>query len=204
MSLPLPVVPNGFWGGIRMNMDGANILNTFGFLQVGAGSTPATVAAAIASAMATAWPTRMNATFPTSLHYSEAFMYPLGDPTLPAAVATMTGGGNAGATQAPDQVCALVTHVTGVRGRGRNGRTYLVVPTSSDIQSDGKTLSGSYVTAVGTALSNFLSDVAASVNGSTTAVIEPAILSRTHAAMNPIVFSTTQTIIATQRRRLIR
>jgi hypothetical protein len=204
VSGALPIVTGGFWGGIKATLDGVPILNTFAWKQTSAVPAGQAKASTIAHEMAATWPTTLKAVSNVNFQVQEAFCYSLENPTTPAAVEAMTGAGAIADDEASDQVAVLIKHQIAVRGKGRQGRTYLCVGGLHKLNNDGRTITPSYVSDVQTAWEAFVIGVQNGVFGLDGATIAFGVMSRKFATVTPRINSVVESVIATQRRRLHR
>jgi hypothetical protein len=110
-------------------------------------------------------------------------------------VADTTAGNRAGLSLATNAACALWKWNGGTRSRSSRGRTYFGPIAESDINSDGRTLVGQTITDMNQAQTNFRNTLQS--NNFTLCVV-----SRTLQQGFDVTQSTTESVIATQRRRI--
>lgn len=161
------------------------------------------------TAVSNAYKTRFQSISTTVVSYTQAqaSLFLAGNQLLPSIVAmTGTGSGTAGAGQTQNQ-CAVVSWQTGVYWRGGKPRTYL--PFVDDgLFTGARTLTGAAVTSIGTAATNFKSDVNAVTSGAITGTQLGFVSFRSGNAdrVPPVFFAHTGVKIhprlGTQRRRL--
>lgn len=143
MSIPLPVIPNVYYGYVYGTYQGRKTGNIFAFRDaLSAGSSGAAVAsaAAVADALQTAWHTNMQPRYPGAYTGVTARVYALGFPTVPPSFATASGTGSAGGDVAAFPTAAVVKHSVFRRGKGSQSHSLISPVMDDEISSDGTSL----------------------------------------------------------------
>lgn len=192
-SMPQLVIPNAFQVSIEAITGGRNITNVIGV------TNPAGTAAGAAAAVKAAWEatlgpiSRLSGLIVMSNYHAVDLSSSSGTIVdVPSTTAGKIVSGNALATRA---ACALVKWNGSTRNRSSRGRLYYGPIMESDINPDGATLVAGAQTAIDATFTVF-------ANSLSSAGYPLAVLSRKLSTAYPITTHSTETTIATQRRRI--
>lgn len=187
------VIPGCGQVAIEMTCSGQPVWNVI-HLNIGATTDPpATILAAVKTNWEkTSGPLKQRTTALTMVgyHYTDLRSTTGAVGFLGSTVA----GANAGALSTMASA-ALVKLSTGTRSRSQQGRLYHGPLAENQINTDGRTLDGTFATALGTAYTTFLNDM-------NTSGWPWAIASRKLLSFSEVDTASPASVIATQRRRL--
>jgi len=204
--VPLPTLPNVYYGHLSMTYSGLPSGNVFTFLSSAAGPdgpTDFAYAQTIADLLCTAWNSEMIPLYPVGVSGTSSKVYPLGHPLLPAAVGSASAAGANGADVAPVSAAAVIRHAVQRRGRGSQSHSAISPLPLGGVTSDGKSVAAGAVSNLTTSFENF---IAAVISGFTTAhsgiTIDYVQLSKKGAgATYPILSSNCESLLGTERSR---
>jgi len=203
--VPLPVLPGVYYARVHGTFEGLPSTNILSFkLTPAPGSLleDSNNADIVATRIATNWVSFATSAYSTSYTAGEVTCYPLGSPTLPAAVATMSAAGGFSAPLIATSTAALISHKVIRRGRGSQGRTFITPLENSLITADGKSLTNTYQGLLQTAWDTFISTTISDIGAATgDAVLYGQVSKKGAGAFYPIVGSTVESTLSTQRRR---
>jgi hypothetical protein len=186
------VIPNIYRASVEMVVGSQSVVNVFGIRGSSAGQE-----AAVNTALRTAWKIASGplAYLPSALTCVQFKTMDLSSLTGGINVIADTTAGSNGGSISTMSSCALIQWNGGNRSSSSRGRLYLGPLTEVAINTDGRTLVGGQVTNINTAITNFKNSITAS--GFTLCVI-----SRKHSTTTDVTSFTTESVIASQRRRI--
>lgn len=209
MPVPLPTLPGVYYCYVYMTFQGRRVGSTFAFKAASPPPDEDTDAAwsqFIANALPPAWNTDMLPRYPTAVSGTDARVYALGHPVLPAATAHTTGAGAAGGGIAAVSAAAVIRHTVRRRGRGSQGHTAVSPLLIAEIDNSGQNVTVAFQTNVTADFENFIAAVQASWNTNVpTTGLAYVQLSRVGAgATYPILSSAVELLLGTERSRTAR
>lgn len=185
------VVPDTYLVSINATSGGQNITNVVGIRKAFSGAD------LVAAAVETAWiqtggPIKLMNNGYQMKDVSAMF---LGQADGEVVTKVSTAVGASTGTKSTNAACALVSYGGGSRSRTSKGRLYFGPIGESDINTDGRTLAASSITAMTAAFNAFK-------NSLTTGGFEWVVVSRKLQTAATIQAISVQAVIATQRRRI--
>lgn len=183
------IIPKCFIVAIKGISGGQEIVNVIGVRDENAG------AASIANAVLAAWKVANGPLFrlPTTYQMLEVKAMDIRSADGQVFTAPDTSQAPGAGALATNGSCALITFGNGSRQKSTRGRMYFGPLRENDINADGRTL---------TTPSNFTSALTNFKTALETPGREWVILSRKNSSASPVQVIQTQTVIATQRRRI--
>lgn len=206
MPTPLPTLAGVYYCYVFMTFQTRRVGSTFTFKT---SSPPADEATDlqwsqfIADALPVAWNTEMIARYPTGTAGTDARVYALGHPLLPAATAHVTGAGAQSGAVAAVSAAAVIGHQVRRRGRGSQGHTAISPLCIAEIDGGGTTVTDAFVTNVTEDFENFIADVQAAwaVNVPATGLAYVQLSRVGSGATYPIESSQVEKLLGTERSR---
>lgn len=186
------VIPDAFQVSINAVCSTQDVVNVIGVENAAGDAAGAAAAVRTAWKVATGPLTLMPPIYALTHFRAMDLSSPTGDI---AEVADATVGGGASSVLATMGACALVKWNGGTRSRSTRGRMYFGPLTEGNVNSDGRTLASTYVTALTTAMNAFR-------NSLNTSGYPLVVLSRTLSIASPVTSLSVENVIATQRRRI--
>ena len=206
MPTPLPVLAGVYYGRVEGQYEGLPCGNIFTWRVDPAPGTTALddgFAQDIANAMRDNWTTTMVSIMLSIYTGGTTSVYPLGDPASPARTATGTWTGGALTAISTTATAAVIKHSVLRRGKGTQSRTYISPVGTSQISSDGKSVSSTFQTSLDTQFNLFVGGV---ISDFTTAnpghgLTYGQLSKKGTGAFYEIVTSSAELPLSTQRRR---
>lgn len=183
------IIPNTYLVSIKGSSGGQDVVNVIGV--EGTGNTAISVATAVLGAWKTAGGPLSKLT--TAYTMLEVKAMDLSSASGDVYTVTDSTAGTLSPPLATNAACALITYGSGTRAKSERGRMYFGPLRESDVNTDGRTLANAagFTTAFGAF------KTALEINNRKWVVI-----SRKNSSTTDIVSVTTQSVIATQRRRI--
>lgn len=209
MPTPLPTLPGVYYAYVWMLNDGRRTGSTFTFkTAAGAGTTAdaAFNAQVIADACCASWNTNMLPRYPSSVSGTDARVYPLQYPALPAALSHASAAGAGSPVRAAAPAAAVIRHAVVRRGRGSQSHTAISPLQRVEVMDDGVQVTPDFITNVTADFENFIAGVQATftslgIGGD----LEYVQLSKKGAgATYAISGSVVEAILGTERSRTLR
>lgn len=183
------IIPDCYLVAIKGQSGGQDVVNVIGIHATNSNS------ASVANAVDAAWRVASGplAKLPNTYQMIEVKAMDLSTATGQVFSVPVTAAGSLSGALATNGSCALITYGSGSRAKSTKGRMYFGPLREVEINTDGRTLANpSQFTAP---MQVFKDNLAASNK-------EWVILSRKNSSHSPISTIATQTVIATQRRRI--
>jgi hypothetical protein len=209
MPTPLPTLPAVYYGYLWMTYQGNRCGSVFTWLCDAAPVNAADDlqnAQWVADSMVSSWNTNMLPRYPSLLTGTDARVYALGHPVMPAALSHTAGTGAAGGDVAPVASAAVIRHTVLRRGRGSQSHTQISPLLVAEIETLGESVKPAFITNMNTDFGNFIGDTqAAFATASGGPTISYVQLSKKGAgATYPITNSFTEALLGTERSRTSR
>lgn len=206
MPTPLPTLPGVYYAYVFMTFQGRRVGSTFTFKTSSPPPDEPTDlqwSQFIADALPTAWNTDMIPRYPLGTTGTDARVYALGHPLLPAATANAVGAGAQSGAVAAVSAAAVIRHTVRRRGRGSQGHTAISPLCIAEIDGTGETVTDAFVTNVTSDFENFIGAVQAAWNTDVPSTgLAYVQLSRVGAgATYPILSSGVEKLLGTERSR---
>lgn len=203
---PLPTIVGGYYGRIIGSFEGRPSTNIFAWRMTPTAITPSADfenAQEIANLMVSDWNINMTPILPESWSGTTAEVYPLGSPTMPAAVATTAATGAIAGNLAPVSTAFVIEHTVTRRGRGSQSRTFLSPVSLNTITADGVDITPGHKPFVQTGFDDFISLVISDFAGAFAGfTLEYVQLSKKGAgALYSITTSVVEDKLSTQTKR---
>lgn len=183
------IVPDTYLVSIKAQSGGQDVVNVIGIRMAGG------TAIAVANAVKSAWETAGGplSKLPTNYKMVEVKAMSLASASGEVHAVAASAQGTVAGALATNGSCALVTYGSGTRNKAEKGRMYFGPLREGDIDTDGRTLSSP--AGFTAALQAFRAAVELSGR-------KWVVVSRKYSTATDIVAVSTQSIIATQRRRI--
>jgi hypothetical protein len=195
----LPTIVHGFLVTQHWNhtVQLHGMVNRFAVVDNSSPITPS----AVANKVALAYANRFMPLFDGSYTLGQTDVLPLdgvsSTQTYTTPSAGVSGGHNTG-NALPNAVSAVVAWQTGLKGRSKRGRSYLMTPNSDQVVDvRGQTPTTAFITALQAAATAFISDLASLPNEQ----LQLVVLSRKLGTVQNVITARADALLHTQRRR---
>jgi hypothetical protein len=206
MPTPLPTLPGVYYAHVSMTYEGLPSGNIYTFKTEAAAPDPgqdAVQSQTIADSLATQWGLLVMPFLNYTLSGVDAKVYPLGHPTLPAALSNVPHVGGVVQPLLPVSAAAIIRHNVVRRGRGSQSHTAISPLSRGVTEDDGKSITAAFKTDLDNAFGDFIgavqADYAAAYSGD---VLDYVQLSKKGSgATYTITGSHTELLLGTERSR---
>jgi len=208
MATPLPTIPGVYYGYVWMTYQGRKCGSNFCWLSNDTtvdAANDALHAQAVADALVSSWNANMLPRYPTGVSGTDARVYALGHPLVPAQLSHTSASAAGSSLVAPVAAAAVIRHVVDRRGRGSQSHTQISPLTTGEVTDDGDSVTSSFITNMNSDFGDFIGGVQSAYTTATSGgTITYVQLSKKLSRVFPITASTTETLLGTARARTLR